>query len=126
MYSYKNYEVWQKSMDLVVLIYQLSDTFPKTEQFNLTSQVKRSAAAIPANIAEGKLRGTDPEFKRFLLIAFASGGELETHLEIAKRLGYVSEKELQEIIELLTSVMKMLNVLIRKIKANGELPKANG
>lgn len=74
--NYKQLEVWKKSIDLCIEVYSLTENFPPEEKFSLTSQIRRCAVSIPSNIAEGKLRGTDAELKRFLLISFASGGEL--------------------------------------------------
>ncbi|PIR88665.1 MAG: four helix bundle protein [Candidatus Harrisonbacteria bacterium CG10_big_fil_rev_8_21_14_0_10_44_23] len=82
--SYKDLIVWQKSMNLVTEIYKLSKTFPKSEIFGLTSQIKRSAVSIPSNIAEGSRRGSKKNFRHFLLNAYGSGAELETQLDIAE------------------------------------------
>ena len=105
-------------MELVQLVYVATKKFPDDEKFGLTSQIRRACVSIPSNIAEGKLRGGDTEFKRFLLISFASGGELETQLEIARRLDYVKETDYKKINELLSEVMKMLNGLISKLAAS--------
>ncbi len=115
--DYKKLQIWEKSMVFVTDIYKITNDFPKDEIYGITSQVRRAVVSIPANIAEGKLRGTDPEFKHFLLIAFGSGGELETHLEIAKRLGYIDEIRYKRLINDLSEIMKMLNSLINKLKA---------
>jgi four helix bundle protein len=112
--SYKDLIVWQKSMLLVNLIYKLTCFFPKEELYGLTSQMKRSAISIPSNIAEGKRRG-GKEYKRFLIISFGSGAELETQIEIAKNQNFGNTEEYTEIEELLLEVMKMLNILIRKL-----------
>ncbi len=70
--------VWQKSIELVISVYELTEKFPREEIYGITSQVRRASISIPSNIAEGKMRSGDVEFRRFLLIAFASGAELET------------------------------------------------
>lgn len=90
--SYENLIVWQKSMDLVTAIYELTRQFPKEEVFGLTSQMRRAAVSIPSNIAEGSRRGSRKDFRNFLLIAYGSGAELETQIKIAKRLSYVEGK----------------------------------
>lgn len=105
-------------MDLTVAIYSLTDIYPKEEIYGLTSQIRRAAVSIPSNIAEGKLRGTDSEFKRYLFISFASGGELETQLEISKRLPKTNELDYSRVDSLLEEVMKMLNSLISKLGAS--------
>lgn len=112
MHTYKDLIVWQKSIELVIQIYVLTDKFPKEEMYGLTSQIRRSAISIPSNIAEGKLRNSKKEFKQFLLIAFGSGGELETQLEIAKNLPKTKNFDYSNIDSLLEEIMKMLNKLI--------------
>ena len=79
MKSYKELIVWQKGIQLVTTMYAVTSSFPKTEQFGLTSQIRRASISIPANIAEGYTRGHRAEYVQFLRIAFSSGAELETH-----------------------------------------------
>ena len=88
MQNYKELIVWQKSMELVTEVYQLTSQYPSSELYGLTSQSRRCSVSIPSNIAEGRRRGTGKEFRQFLLIAFGSGAELETQLEIVKRLSF--------------------------------------
>jgi len=108
--SHTDLIVWQKAMDFVVGIYALTDTFPSKEQFGLISQMRRAAVSIPSNIAEGRRRGTGPEFQRFLSIAYGSGAELETQYEIASRLGYIKSDE-AACRSLIDEVMRMLNTM---------------
>lgn len=107
--TYKDLIVWQKSVDLVVAIYALTEEFPKTEIYGLTSQMRRSVISIPSNIAEGRRRGSKKDFHRFLIIAYGSGAELETQIEIAKRLPFGKNLEYKKIDNLLDEVMRMLN-----------------
>lgn len=116
--DYKKLQVWEKSMDLVKDIYVVTSKFPKDELFGLTSQIRRAVVSIPANISEGRLRSGNNEFKHFLFIAFGSGGELETHLEISRRLGYLEEIRYKELDYKLSEVMKMLNSLIKKLESD--------
>ncbi len=116
--NYKNLTVWQKGIDLVVAVYALTSKYPKEELYGLTSQTRRAAESIPSNIAEGKMRGYEAEFKRYLLMAFGSGGELETHLEVAKRLPTTKKLDYTLVDSLLDEVMKMLNTLISKLDAS--------
>jgi four helix bundle protein len=116
--NYKKLEVWQKSVELVLDVYSVTKKFPTDEKFNLVSQINRCAVSIPSNIAEGKSRGTDPDFKRFLLIAFGSGAELETQLVISFKLGYIDEALYTRVTLQLTEVMKMLNAFIIKLNAS--------
>jgi len=111
-YTYKNLIVWQKSIELVKEVYIATRQFPKEEIYGLTSQMRRAAISIPSNIAEGRLRGSDKEMRKFLLIAFGSGGELETQIEIAKSLSETSSIDYTKVESILTEVMKMLNVLV--------------
>lgn len=115
--SYRDLIVWQKSINLVVLIYGLTEKFPKEEIYGLTSQMRRSAVSIPSNIAEGRSRGTRKDFSQFLRIAHGSGAELETQIEISKRLPKTSNFHYQDIEFLLQEIMKMLNSFIRNLKA---------
>src|SRR3989338_951365 len=86
--SYRDLVVWQKAMDLVVLVYELTEQYPKTEIYGLMAQSRRCAVSVPSNIAEGTQRGTRKDYRQFLIMACASGAELETQLEIAKRLSF--------------------------------------
>ena len=116
--SYKNLQVWQKSIELVVATYELTDLFPKEEVYGLTSQMRRSAVSIPSNIAEGSRRGTKKDYRHFLLIAYGSGAELETQIEIAKRLPFGKKLNYLKVDGLLEEVMKMLNKMISNL--NGQ------
>lgn len=109
IYSYRDLVVWQKSMQLVVVIYGLTDQYPKSELYGLISQTRRSAVSIPSNIAEGRRRGSKKDFRQFLIIAYGSGAELETQIEIAKRLPFGKNLNYIKVDNLLIEVMKMLN-----------------
>ena len=115
MKTYKDLIVWQKSIELAKEIYNLTESFPKDEIYGITSQMRRAAVSIASNIAEGKLRGYEVEFKRFLLISFGSGGELETQIEIAKQLDKTKDFDYLKVNLLLDEVMKMLNKLISQL-----------
>ncbi len=127
MKSYKDLIVWQKAMELVTAVYSLTEKFPQSEIFGLTAQMKRSAVSIPSNIAEGSRRGTKADFRHFLLIAYGSGAELETQVEIAKRLPFGSRLDFVQVDALLEEVMKMLNRFISQLqsKQNYKLPTTN-
>ena len=111
MKSYKDLIVWQKAISLCVRVYQITDSFPKSEIYGLTSQIRRSAVSIPSNIAEGHSRG-HKEYIQFLKIAFGSGAELETQLFIALQIKYLTQQEYNDLNLLLEEIMKMLNKLI--------------
>lgn len=117
MENYKSLIVWQKAIELNVAVYTLTENFPKDERFGLTSQMRRAAVSIASNIAEGKLRGSEKEFRHFLYIAFGSGGELETQIEIVKRLSGTANLDYAATDGLLNETMRMLNVMIGKASA---------
>lgn len=112
MNSYKELIVWQKSMNLVKKIYVATVKFPKAEVFGLSSQMRRAAISIPSNIAEGFNRKHPKEFMRFISIAFASGAELETQLELAKELRFIPMRDFEDCSNLLNEVMRMLNKML--------------
>lgn len=90
MHNLKELKIWQKSIDLVILIYHVLKSFPDDEKFGLISQIKRSAISIPSNIAEGAGRNSNKEFAQFLSIANASSYELLTQLIISQKLSFIS------------------------------------
>lgn len=106
---YKELLIWRKSIKLVTEVYKLTEKFPKTETYGIVSQMRRSAVSIPANIAEGKRRFTAKEIRRFFYIAYGSGAELETYIEISKQLSILDNYDILEIESLLNEIMKMLN-----------------
>jgi four helix bundle protein len=88
--KHRDLQVWQAAMNLVSAVYELTSGFPSEERFGLTAQMRRAAVSIPSNIAEGAVRSGTRELLNFLAIAAASASELDTQLEIARRLGYVT------------------------------------
>ncbi len=91
--------VWQKSQQLVLKIYELTKTFPKEELFGLTSQIRRASVSIPSNIVEGKARGSNKDYKRFLLMARGSLEEVKYQVLLAKDLKYIDDLKYQDILE---------------------------
>lgn len=114
--SYKDLEVWQKAMDLVVKCYQITIGFPKSEIYGLTSQLQRAAVSIPANIAEGRERKYSKEFIQHLSIAYSSLAELETHIQIAQRLNYISSFNTKQLLEQTAEIGRMINGLRKSIE----------
>lgn len=112
MKSYKELMVYQKSVELCVLIYKTTESFPRSEIYGLTSQLRRCAVSVPSNIAEGQRRGSKNEYIQFLRISYGSGAELETQLLIANRIGYLSLREFENLNSNLDEIMRMLNKLI--------------
>jgi len=115
MKSYRDLIVWQKSMDVVTLIYKLVKQFPNDEKFGLISQIKRSSVSVPSNIAEGYGRNYTKDYIRFLNIARGSLYEMQTQLQVALNLDFIVEEDLNEINSLSVEVEKMLNSLINKL-----------
>ena len=113
--SYRDLIVWQKSMDLIIMVYRLTEQFPKSEIYGLSSQMRRASISISSNIAEGKARGTRKDYRHFPLTALGSGAELETQIEIAKRLSFANHSDFLKIDTVLEEIMKMLTVLIKKL-----------
>lgn len=117
MKDFRTLTVWEKSHNLTLALYTATKTFPKEELFGLTGQTRRAVASIPANIAEGCGKGSDPDFCRFLQIAFGSACEVEYHLILAHDLGYLTPDQFSELTSELLSIKKMLASLINKIRS---------
>ncbi len=110
--SFKNLIVWQKSRDLALAVYKLTGCFPRSELYGLTSQMRRAVISISSNIAESYHRFHSKEKRQFLTIAFGSGSELESQIEIAKVL--FSKLDYKEVEEKLLETMKILNSFLQK------------
>ena len=117
IYSYKDLIVWQRSIELVVAVYALTEQYPKSELYGLISQMRRAAVSISSNIAEGRKRGTRKDFRQFLVITYSSGAELETQIEITKRLSFGKNLNYTDVDRLLLEVMKMLNKMLSTLKS---------
>ena len=113
--SYKDLKVWQRSIQLSLAIYRLTEKFPAEERYVLTSQLRRAGISIPSNIAEGYGRGTRKDYKQFLSIARGSTLEVQTQLIIANELGYCDLDVLSNVEALSEEVSKMLYSLIEKL-----------
>jgi four helix bundle protein len=127
--SFRDLEVWNKSIDLTTLVYNFTATFPKQEIYGLSSQMRRAAVSIASNIAEGSARGTRSDFRQFVKQAQGSNAELQTQILIAKRLGYADGRNPDEIETICTQIGGMLaglsNYLAREVKANRSRPPLN-
>ena len=110
----KNYQdliAWQKAMDLVEMVYQATEGFPREEIYGLTSQLRRASVSIPSNIAEGQGRRSSKEFMSFLSIAHGSVRELETQVLIARRLGYLRAAQVEPILHQAAEVGRLIKGL---------------
>ncbi len=116
--SFRDLIVWQKAMALVVMTYSRTKSFPKNEEYALTSQIRRAAVSIPSNIAEGYGRRSTGDYIRFLQISLASLYELQTQLEICRRLSLMDTRDYAELDALCCEVSKMLATLVKKLSSS--------
>ena len=114
--SYKELLVWQNAMELVILVYDLTKTFPDSEKFGLVNQMTRAAVSIPTNIAEGWGRASRKSYIQFLRISRGSIMELETLLELSNKLGFVEEGIINSILDKIETTSKLLQGLIKKLE----------
>ena len=117
MRDFRQLKVWEKAHSLSLAIYKATATFPQQELFGLTSQLRRAAVSIPANIAEGCGRSGEPELARFLRIALGSASELEYHILLSTDLSYLNKSVSQQLSKQVTEVKRMLTSLIQKLMA---------
>src|ERR1043166_811090 len=109
--SYRDLAVWQRAMDLAESVYRVTKGFPREERYGLTSQMRRSAVSIPSNIAEGHERKGRAEYARFVSVARASVAELETQVELARRLEYLRDDHCYAVLEAADHVGRMVSNL---------------
>jgi four helix bundle protein len=114
---YKDLIAWQKAMDRVCEIYQLTEGFPKREVYSLTDQIRRAAVSVPSNIAEGQAHFSTRDFVHFLRYSRGSLAELETQIQIAKRLNYGKETDLNAVLQHIDEVSRILSGLISSLAA---------
>lgn len=113
--TYRDLLIWQKAMELVTQVYSITNSFPDSEKFGLTSQLRRSSISIPANIAEGYGRKSPGDFKRFLNISMGSLFELQTELEIAKNLDFIPNEIFSKLHEDSREIERMMSSFITKV-----------
>ena len=114
--DYKDLQVWQKSIELVKEIYFITKELPREESFNLISQMRRSAVSVSSNIAEGWMRQHTNEYIQFIYHALGSCGELDTQVIISNHLGYVDNKTMDSLSEIINHVIRMLRNLVKSLK----------
>lgn len=112
--AHKKLDVWKKSLVLVAEVYKLTQSFPREEQFGLSSQLRRASVSVISNIAEGFARSSEIETKRFLEISRSSLVEVDTQIEITLKLNYLNEKDIIDLIESSNHIFAMLTNLIKK------------
>ena len=115
--NFRNILAWQRGVDLAVEMYRACENFPRHEQFGLVRQMRNAAVSIPSNIAEGRGRGTIPDYRRFVLQARGSSYELETQIEIAKRLGFMTTENATTFTDDVNEIQRLIHGLIHSLDA---------
>ncbi|WP_282773573.1 four helix bundle protein [Phaeodactylibacter xiamenensis] len=115
MRNFRNWEVWKNAKSLVKIVYQVTASFPDTEKFGLTNQIRRAAVSIPANIAEGAGRRTEKDFKNFLYIALGSAFELEALIDLSHDLSFIKKDRFDELHDRINHIQRQLNSFIQKL-----------
>ncbi|HXP30118.1 MAG TPA: four helix bundle protein [Stellaceae bacterium] len=118
MQDFRDLKVWQKAHNVVLAVYRVSAEFPAAERFGLTSQLRRAAVSVPANIAEGCVRSSDADFARFLHIALGSASEVDCDLLLARDLKFLDAKYHRTLDDDLQEVKRMLAALIARVRLN--------
>jgi four helix bundle protein len=114
--SYRDLRVWQDGVDFVAVVYRATESFPTREQYGLTSQLRRSAVSIPANVAEGHARMSTREYLRFVSISLGSLAETETHITVARKLGYLSTEQERPLLATCDALSRMLHGLCKSLQ----------
>jgi len=117
MKDFRQLKVWQKSHQLVLALYQVTASFPRAENYGLTAQIRRAAASIPSNLAEGCGRDGDAELARFCCIARGSASELEYHLLLSRDLKLIQPNDYEQLEQQITEIKRMLTVFVQKLTA---------
>ncbi len=115
MKTYRDLLIWQKSMDLVVLIYRTTNCFPDNEKYGLVSQLRRAVVSLPSNIAEGYGRNSSGEFNRYLNIVMGSLFEVQTQIELSYLLKYLTKEEFEKLFEHTREIERMTSSFIRTL-----------
>ncbi len=129
MRNFRNYKIWTESISFTTQIYKIVNNFPSFERYGLSDQLRRASVSIPSNIAEGAARDSEKEFIHFLNISLGSAFEVETQLQIAYNLEYISNETFDMLLSQLHLIEKQINELISVIKrqqptAKSQQPKA--
>jgi four helix bundle protein len=122
--SYRDLEVWQRGVDLVIHSYQITRSFPSDERFGLVAQMRRAVVSIPANVAEGRSRHTTELFRNHLSIALGSQAERETCIELSFRLGCISDSQRDSWLDEAATTGRLLSGLLRALQAKIERQRA--
>lgn len=117
MHNFRNLKVWQKSVDFAVKVYQITAEFPKDEMLGMVSQMRRAGVSIPSNIAEGSAKSSNKSYSNSLEISLGESFELETQIEICKRIGLITDKKKELLEEDLVEIQKMIKGLKNSISS---------
>jgi four helix bundle protein len=117
MKDFRQLKVWQKAHELVLALYRITASFPRAENYGLTAQIRRAAASIPSNLAEGCGRGGDAELARFCCVARGSASELEYHLPLSRDLKLIQPGDYEKLEPQVTEIKRMLTVFVQKLTA---------
>ena len=117
IHSFRDLTVWHRAVDLAVRVYKTTESFPRSEMFGLTSQIRRAAVSIPSNVAEGKAVGGQ-NYPRHIRLAIGSEAEVQTQIEIARRLGMLQEAEPVTLLNDVSEVGRMLSALLQSLPSN--------
>ncbi len=115
MKNFKELKIWQKGMDIAVSCYHLTDSFPSSERFSITSQINRAGVSVPSNIAEGSSRSSEKDYGRFIEISLGSCFELETQLLVAQRLQFGNAEKLSTLLADISEEEKMLAGFLKSL-----------
>lgn len=116
MHNYRELKIWQRSMDYVVRVYEISSNFPKEEKYGLTAQLRSCAVSVPSNISEGAGRGTNKQFRRFLEFSMGSINEAQTQVELAYRVNYLAKEIYDSLIDEALQIYKMILAFYNSLK----------
>jgi len=116
MKDFRTLNVWQKSHQLVIMIYKKTNKFPSEEVYGIRSQLRRAIVSIPTNLAEGCGRGSDKDFAKFAQIAFGSANESEYLILLSNELGFIDRADYDDLTEKLTEIKRMLTSLIKNLQ----------
>jgi four helix bundle protein len=116
MRNFEELEVWQRAHALTVKLYRITEQFPRSEMFGLTSQIRRAAGSVGANLAEGCGRWSDGELARFVQIAMGSASELQNHVRLARDLDFLNPDDYQHVLKDVTSVRQMLSAVLQAVR----------
>lgn len=119
MHNFRELKIWQRSMDFVVRVYEVSSLFPKEERYGLVSQLRSCVVSVPSNISEGAGRGTNRQFRPFLEFSMGSANEAQTQIELAKRVNYLEKSVADSLLDEALQIYKMILAFYNSLSDEG-------